>query len=120
MTTKNEIPKFKLDVLPAFELKIYNGLEVTESRFFETIKEIADYLGEKVIYVYRAQNKKHISKRDGRVYKIEKNFGKYVLQLDGAEPEEMPTIRAICMITKWPYYKIKAMIDVIKTRNIIK
>jgi hypothetical protein len=117
MTTKNEIPKFKIDVLPPFELKIYNGLDIVETKFFETTKEIADYLGEKIIYVYRAQTKKHICKKDGRVYKIEKNFGKYVLQLEGSEPEEMPTIRAICMITKWPYYKIKAMIDVIKARQ---
>jgi hypothetical protein len=80
---------------PAYKLSQFNGLEVIEEKYFNTLPEISTYLDVVHPLVHKAMYCTMLNKKTNVPYKIERNLKKYKLTVEGEEPEYFLTIKEI-------------------------
>jgi hypothetical protein len=84
---------------PHYKLERFNGLDVIDEKFFNTITEVEVYLSEHRATIHKSMYKIQLQKSTNMPYKLSRNLKRYKLTIEGMEPEYFLTIKEISQLT---------------------
>lgn len=98
----------------AYKLEVFRCLDLDYVKYFNTIGEIAEEIGENISKVHRACYCKQLQQSTGKCYQISRNSKRFEVCVEGVEPVSFGSIKEIAAFTGDYFGLIKGKIQIVE------